>query len=178
MQAGAIETNGLAHLDIMLQSLIRGSCPDAIRIESLIQHQTLEIGLIVEVEVTICQMNLAHASIAAYLVDHLACLVFHNIFHIIEIRTFRAPQLRLLDGQNHQTLVGCLDALGGYYLLAIQHLHSQSVVVVLLIEFWSNHQLLLIDVWLGKDTLQTFLGNSLHPNGLPNASGASVVAPC
>ena len=63
VQAGAIEAHGLRQGDVLLEGFVGGGGPDTVGIEALVEHEALEVGLVVQIEVTACQMHLAHAGV-------------------------------------------------------------------------------------------------------------------
>ena len=79
MKSCTIEANGLAEFDILSQGFVRRCRPNAIRIEPLIEYEPLEIGLVVEVEVTVLNVYLTHTSVGLHLVDDIAFAVANGI---------------------------------------------------------------------------------------------------
>ena len=59
METGAIEAYSLRTFDIRLEFSIAGSCPDTIRIESLVKYKTQENRLIVEKELVAFNVEIA-----------------------------------------------------------------------------------------------------------------------
>ena len=84
----------------MLESLIRGSRPDTIRIEPLVENQTLVEGLVVEVCLVAYAMELAHANVGSYLIYNITLRILYLVGKVVEEGTLRTPQLRSLDGQD------------------------------------------------------------------------------
>ena len=100
VQTGTIEACLHRELNIMLESLIRGSRPDTIRIEPLVENQTLVEGLVVEVCLVAYAMEFSHANIRRYLIYNITLRILYLVGKVVEEGTLRTPQLRSLDGQD------------------------------------------------------------------------------
>jgi hypothetical protein len=58
-----VETGFFSQYDIVLQIFIARSCPDTFRIESLIEYQTLEVRLVVQIETSVGCVHFAHTGV-------------------------------------------------------------------------------------------------------------------
>ena len=173
VKAGTVETGGHGEFDIALECRIAGSGPDAVGIESLIQHQTLVEGLVVQINLVAFHMNLAHSHVRVHHVCNLAFAVLHLIHHIIEEGRRGAPQLGVLDGKHHTGSVMSGNGLGGHHLFAVLHGNGKGSLG-LSIELGLHHDELLVNVGGYLGTFQSVLCHGFHPNRLPNTGGAGV----
>ena len=176
MQTCAVEAHRLTHLDVVAEGLVGGCCPDAVGIVSLVEHEALEVGLVVEVEVSACEVDLAHAGIGLHFVQHGALRVTHRVGHVVEIGLLGPPELRVLDGQDDDGVVGSRSRFRRDDLLAVKHLDGQRIAIALLVELGADDELLLVDVGRSEYALECHRVDGLHPYGLPNARHAGVAA--
>ena len=110
VQARAVETGFFSKLDVLLESLVRWCCPYSVRIITLVEHETLEVRLVVQIEVSVSRVHLSHAGIRLHLVYRLAVL-HHLVCDVVEERRLRAPQLHVLHRQHDDRVVGAVDCL-------------------------------------------------------------------
>ena len=108
VQACSIEAHSLAHGNVLLECLVGRSRPDAVGIVALVEHQTLEVRLVVEVEVAVLDVYLAHAHVAAHLVDDFSLGIPYRVFHVVEVGIFGTPQAGFLHGQHDGTQISGL----------------------------------------------------------------------
>ena len=160
----------------MLQGLVCGSRPDAFGIEALVEHQTLVISLVVQIEIAVGTMNLAHSGVGTYFIYDLPCCILHRVFHVVKVGRLGTPQLGFLDGEHHTGTIHGRGCLGGYHFPCVKHLHGKCIAVGLAIELRTNDKLLLVDIGNGKHILQGLGADGLHPHRLPDAGGTGVVA--
>ena len=173
MQTGTIEAHGLGEFDVAAQCLVGGCRPDAVGIEALIEHQTLVVGLVVQVEIAVCHVHLAHSGIRLDAVDDLAAAT-HLIDHLIEERRLRRPQFGILHGHHCHGTVSTRDGGLSHLFLTVEHLHSQLVAGRLTEEARMDDELLLVDVGHGEHRLQALLIDGFEPYRLPDARGTGV----
>ena len=74
----------------------------------MVEHQTLEVRLVVEVEVAVLDVYLAHAYVAAHLVDDISLGIPYRVFHVVEVGIFGTPQAGVLHGQHDGTQISGL----------------------------------------------------------------------
>ena len=122
VQTCAVEAHSLAHLDVMLECLITWRGPNAVGIVALVEHEALEVGFIIEVEVAACKVNLAHACIGLHFVQDVALGVTNHVLHIVKVRLFWPPEFRVLDGQHDDRVVCGRSCFRRYNFLAVKHL--------------------------------------------------------
>ena len=63
MQTRAVEARRKGKFDVLLQIRIRRGSPDSFRIESLIQHEPQEDGLVVQAAAAVFEVDLPQSSI-------------------------------------------------------------------------------------------------------------------
>ena len=175
VQTCAVEACLHREFDVVAKSLVGGSRPDAVGVEALVEYQTLVEGFVVEIHLVALHMYLAHAHIAAYLVDALACLVLHLVAECIEEGVGGTPQACLLDGQHDGAVVLCRHCLGGHHLLAVAHGDGQGGCPFAA-EGGVHDDLALVDVGQHLCPFQSAGIHRLHPHGLPDACAACVHA--
>ncbi len=179
VETRAVEAHGLAHLDVVTQGLVAGSRPDTVGIEALVEDETLEVRLIIQVEVAAGQVYLAHSGIGLHLIQHVAFGVANRVDDVIEVGRFRTPQLGILDGQHDDGVVGSRSLFARHeFLLLVEHLNGQHIAVAFLIELGTDDELLLVDVGRSEDLLQSHRVDGFHPDRLPDARNTRIVATC
>ena len=68
MQTCTVKACGHGQTDVILESFVRGSGIDTVRIKALIQDKALEHGFPVDEEAVSIQLHLAHAEVAVYMI--------------------------------------------------------------------------------------------------------------
>ena len=173
MQTGTIEACFHRKFDIALQGLIRGSRPDTIGIESLVEYQTLIEGLVVQVCLVAYAMELTHANVRSHLIYNCSLSIFYFVSEVVEEGALGAPQLRSLNGQDECRGIGSNGGLGSHHLGTILEGNGYGAAI-LSIEVRMNDNLLLVDIRNNLRILQALGINGFHPNGLPDACGTGV----
>ena len=145
MQAGTIETCLHRQFDIPLQCLVTRSRPDTVRIETLVEHQTLVVRLIVQINLIAFDMHLAHTGITIDLINYISILIQNLVLQIVKERTFRTPGLHLLKRKNNGRQRTCRNRPTGNNLTIVFQYHLQFSSCFF-IETRTDNQLLLVDI--------------------------------
>ena len=175
MQTRAVEPGGHRKFDVALQRRVGRSRPDAVGIESLIEHQPLVIGFVVQVDPVPFDVDLAHARIGVHLVEHLPFRIHDPVGDVVEKRRLRRPEFRTFDGKHGDRTVRGPHRRGGHDLAALLHRDMQRVAA-LRPEAGRDDQLPLVDVRHHVRREQPRRVHGLHPHRLPDTRGAGVVA--
>ena len=72
VKACSIKTGSFRQKDVVLQSVIGWSCPDSVRIKSLVEYQALVIRLIVQINHIALSVNLAHTEVRLHFIDNVS----------------------------------------------------------------------------------------------------------
>ena len=91
VQTCTVEAHSLGQLDVVTQGLVRGGCPDAVGVETLVEYKALVVRLVVQVEIPARHMHLAHTGIRLNTVDDHAGGIAHLVGDIVEEGRFWRP---------------------------------------------------------------------------------------
>ena len=175
VEACAVEPGGHREFDITLQRLVGRGRPDTVGVKSLIEHQPLIVGLVVQADFVALDVDLAHARIGVHLVQHLPFRVHEPVGDVIKERRLRRPELRPLDRKHGDRAVRSLHRRGRHYLTAVLHRNLQRIAA-LRPEPGRDDHLSLVDVRHDLCKEQSSGVHGLHPHRLPDTRGAGVVA--
>ena len=175
MEARAVEPGGHRKFDVALQRRVGRGRPDAVGIESLIEHQPLIIGFVVQVDLVPLDVDLAHARIGVHLVEHLPFRIHEPVGDVVEKRRLRRPELRPFDRKHGDRTVRGPHRRGSHGLTTVLYRDLQRVAA-LRPEPGHDDQLSLVDVRHHVRREQPRRVHGLHPHRLPDARGAGVVA--
>ena len=161
----------------MLQGFIRGGCPDAVGIETLVEDESLVIWNVVQENLVTFDVDLAHSHVGTYLVYDRTISGNNLIGNVVEEGILRRPQAGLLYGEEDCGVgAGALDRLLGDHLGTILHDDLKGVGRVVSKEFRMDDDHALVDVGDDMDPAETLHVDSFHPDGLPDSGGTGVVA--
>ena len=145
MQAGTIETCLHRQFDIPFQCLVTRSRPDTVRIETLVEHQTLVVRLIVQINLIAFDMHLTHTGITIDLINYISILIQNLVLQIVKERTFRTPGLHLPNRKNNGRQRTCRNRPTGNNLTIVFQCYLQFSSCFF-IETRTDNQLLLVDI--------------------------------
>ena len=106
VQARAVEAGLHGHLNVLLQCLVGGGCPDPRGIESLVKDKSQEERFVVDVDLAVFGVDFAHSRIALHRVDDFSVFVHDFKRHVIKERMSRLPWLGILDGNSQRGAIG------------------------------------------------------------------------
>ena len=175
MQARAVEPGGQSQFDVAAQGVVRRGGPDTVGVETLVEHQPLVIGFVVEVDFVAFDVDLAHPDIGFHGVEHLAVGGDHLVGQVVEERVFGTPEPGLFDRDDDDAAVRRPDLPRADDLAAVPKGHPERVRAFPE-ELRGDDQLLLVDVGRHLDACEGLGSHGLHPHRLPDACRAGVVA--
>ena len=176
VQTRAVEARGHREFDIALQSLVRRSRPNTVGIEALIEHQTLVVGFVVEIDLIALGVDLTHAEIGLGAIDRLARGILQLEHHIVKERRFGAPQLGLLDRQRNHRTRRHGRRVTRHHLAAVENAHRKLVARCIAAHGHLHRHLAAVYVGHVLDARDSARSHGLHPHRLPDARRTRVHA--
>src|SRR3989440_6197703 len=89
--ARPVEAQGLRELDVMTEIGVGGGGVPTARKVSLVQHQSLNVGLAIQQETPVARPNGAHPEITLDLIEVAAAIVDESDCQLVERRILRTP---------------------------------------------------------------------------------------
>ena len=177
VETGAVESGSHGKFDVFLECFIGGGSPDAVRIEALIQHETQEDGLVVQVNFAVFGVDLAQTGIGADGIHHHAVGIDQFVCNVIEERIFRAPGADVL-AQFHGEGHGAVGRHGFFrdFLPVRLDGHAQCAILTFHEKFRREVEGFCIQIRHDLAVFQPVHRHGFHPDGLPDPGSSGVEA--
>ena len=170
VQSRAVEAHRKRTFDICLQFVVSRCRPDAVRIEALVEHETLEDSFAIEDHCTAIVINVAQTEVRRNRI-----LTKHHI-DIIEVALADVPQMLFLQGKYKSCHLADNDTADGAHVLALKGSGAgqRHAVCVFAEDFVVN----LAGCGRGGCLNRCDVGvrNFFHPDRLPDTGGSGVGA--
>ena len=168
MQSGTVETDGKGELNVVFKRFVARRSVDAIRIEALVEHQTLENRAAVDAELVAVQAHFAQTEITRDVI------FTESECNVIQIAAADIPQM--LFAQLYRE---CMRAAGVFCCVAAHFFafkRSRCCEVCRTDQLCGHRHRACSDVRIILHAGNISLRGELQPYGLPNARGARVEA--
>jgi len=180
VQARAVKADGLAHLDVRDQGLVRGRGHHAVGVVALVQHEPLEDGLAVDLDLHAVNGDRAQARVAVRGVNDRAVRVAQRNLQVVQVRVRNRPEPAAVFGNGQCQARGQVQMRrhGSRRHLALGVLQGrvQGQAGLVLRQRLFQVERAVRDIRGEARALQRDFGDRLDPHGLPDARRSGVVA--